>query len=65
MSRNDQLPPRTVVGCFVATVVISAAGALVLGPQTAGWYVIGLGTVTIIIAVVQQRLQAIFRGVME
>lgn len=65
MSSDDQLPPHIVVGCFVATVGISAAGTLVLGPQTAGWYIIGLGAVTILIAVVQKRLQVIFEEVME
>lgn len=34
---------RDMLACFIATVGISTAGAVILGPQTTGMYVIVLG----------------------
>jgi hypothetical protein len=34
---------RDVLACFIASIGVSVAGAIILGPQTAGAYTIGLG----------------------
>jgi uncharacterized membrane protein HdeD (DUF308 family) len=56
---NQRLPARVVGLCFIASIVISAAGAVVLGPQTAGLYVIILGVLAFVAAVVLERVAPI------
>jgi uncharacterized membrane protein HdeD (DUF308 family) len=53
---QNRLPPRVVGLCFIASIVISYAGAVVLGPQTAGAYVIVLGVLAFAAAVVLERV---------
>lgn len=52
---QKRLPPRVVALCFVASIIISYAGATVLGPRTAGLYVIGVGIVAFVAAVVLEH----------
>jgi hypothetical protein len=52
---NQRLPARVVGLCFIVSIGISAAGAVVLGPQTAGLYVIVLGVLAFAAAVVLEH----------
>lgn len=49
--------PRVVIACFVATTGISAAGAILLGPKTAGGCVLILGLVFIAISSVLDHVR--------
>lgn len=42
--------------CFAATFGITAAGAVLFGPQTMGWTVISLGVLAFVAAVVLERI---------
>lgn len=53
---SHELSPRSVAACFFATLAITAAGAVVLGPQTMGWTVISLGLLSYIGAVALERI---------
>jgi 4-hydroxybenzoate polyprenyltransferase len=58
-STSDAISPRGVVACFFATFGISFAGAVVLGSQTAGWYVISLGVVFIAVSTVLDQIRSL------
>lgn len=53
---HEQLSPRTLAAYFAATFGITAAGAVLLGPDTMGWTVISLGILSIVAAVVLERI---------
>lgn len=59
MTVNDRPGPHTVVACFVASTAISAAGAVVLGPQIASCLVIVLGAVCFAGAVVLDHIRSL------